>query len=64
MFHIALTEFSFLLHVFLIQQTYYFRLKLRRSIPLCMMNILVFITVKTQLLNYLMTIIRQHVSTL
>jgi hypothetical protein len=35
-----------------------FRLKLRQSIPLCVMNILIFITVKTQLLNYLMTIIR------
>jgi hypothetical protein len=40
-----------------------FRLKLRVSIPLCMMNIIIFIPVKTQLLNYLMTIIRRHVST-
>jgi hypothetical protein len=31
--------------------------------PLCMMNILMYITVKPQLLNYLMTIIIQHIST-
>jgi hypothetical protein len=41
-----------------------FRSKIRWSIPLCMKNISTFITVKTQLLNYLMTNIRQHVSTL